>query len=279
MRTTHINEDHLNISFDCEKCGKSFTDLGKLRQHLQKVHFKENRKKQCDICLKWLADAERLAIHKRKLHTGEKPYACNFCQESFCSSLDNNVHKRTKHPDSHNADQKRKEWLQENPMRDPLEYRMKCHLCVEVVSTIGDLRNHWEKAHPGETDNPVRPFYNSFNPIMCELCGVELQNGKHLKIHTFEYHESEATKCPICMIEYTSRDEAISHIKGEHSWKPPSMQKNAICEECGLTGTPAAVRERVHMTSAIFRVFCLLPLLISTKSRDLPFLSQKLANP
>ena len=163
-------------------------------------------------------------------------------------------------------------------MRDPLEYRMKCHLCIEVVSTIGDLRSHWDEAHPGETDNPVRPFYNSFNPIMCELCGVELRNGKHLKIHTFEYHEAEATKCPICMIEYTSRDEALSHIR-EHSWKPPSMQKNATCEECGLTGTPAAVRERVHMTSAIFRVFSLLPLLVSTKVTRPPFLKSEIGQP
>ena len=242
-RADHINEAHLKVSYNCDKCGKCFKrNKSQLHQHMQKVHMKESQKKQCHICQEWRKDAEELATHVRKAHTGEKPFPCIFCQESFYSAHDAHVHRRYKHVDSFIADQKWKAWLKENCTKDPSEYKMKCHLCSEVMSTLSDLRRHWDEVHPGQTDIPDTTC--GAKKYICELCGVALQSNILLKIHTFENHEPEATKCPICPEQCPSRDEAIVHTK-EHLRKPLSQKKTSMCEHCAFVGTKGALK--IHL--------------------------------
>ena len=249
VRADHINQTHLKVSFDCKECGKSFKrNKRQLYQHMKKVHMKESCKKQCHICKEWYKGAEELATHVRRAHTGEKPFPCVFCHESFYSSLDANKHRKYKHGNSYNADQKRKAWIRENPTKDPLEYKMNCHLCSKVISTISALRRHWDEVHPGETDNKRNQYTRTpEQKIICELCGKVLQSKHLLKIHTFNMHEPEATKCPICQEEFPSRDGAIVHMK-EHVKKYPSQTGTAVCEHCGFVGTKLGIKShmRIH---------------------------------
>ena len=71
QRALHIREVHLKISYDCEKCGKSFKEPKSIKQHMQKVHMKEGQKKRCHICEEWCKDHETLATHMRR-HTGRR---------------------------------------------------------------------------------------------------------------------------------------------------------------------------------------------------------------
>ena len=248
-RTIHINEIHLHKTYDCDKCGKSFKrSISQLRQHLRKVHMKESQKKQCQICQEWLANPEDLSTHVRRIHTGEKPFKCVFCEESFSSSRETFAHKRYKHPDSFEADQKRKAWLNENPTRDASEYKMNCPFCSEVRSTITELRQHWEELHPGLTDIPRwRNSYYQQN-LICELCGDTKSSNTLLKIHTFEKHDVDKTECPVCLEEFKDRSEAIKHVKEEHKPRTrncPSQRKDAVCPHCGYVGTKGNMH--VHM--------------------------------
>ena len=72
-RQRHQNVEHLNMSYPCEICGKTFPVKVFLTRHLDRVHDKEKRKVQCSICQKWLSCKETLDSHVRT-HTGEKPY-------------------------------------------------------------------------------------------------------------------------------------------------------------------------------------------------------------
>ena len=93
----HINTVHLKKSFTCEICGASFGLLSGLRGHIDKVHNKDKWRKQCSVCQRWLSTPETLASHMRT-HTGEKPYKCNFCDETFVSGTWMGIHRRKMHP-------------------------------------------------------------------------------------------------------------------------------------------------------------------------------------
>ena len=257
----HVNEVHLKISYDCDKCDKSFKrSINQLRQHIQKVHMKESQKKQCQVCGEWLSNSEELSNHVRAKHTGETPFKCVFCEESFFSAKTLQWHRRQQHPDSYEADQERKRWLCENPARDASEYKMKCRFCSEVRSTITELRQHWAEDHPGEADLPGSSR-SSVISLICELCGATKQTRYLLKIHTFEVHDTDKTDCPMCLGKFPDRKEAMKHVKEKHKYpqSQPSRHNTEVCPQCGYVGTAGNMKThvtRMHEKASIRPTAC-----------------------
>ena len=236
LRQNHQNLAHRHkTTYSCEKCGKQFKggkSKRKLEQHMEKVHMKDSQKRQCQFCKSWFTTPESLGNHVRRLHTGETPSKCTYCEESFFSSQDLYSHKKLVHPCSYDADRKRKAWLRENPGKDPSEYKMDCHLCGTLWTNITELRQHWHEAHPDQIDMPEKREHTQ---VTCERCGKGWQSSSgatHLKIHTFEIHDLEATRCPICLDEFSDRGEAMKHVAEGHK-KYHQFKKEAMCEHCG----------------------------------------------
>lgn len=259
-RQIHINREHLKITFDCEECGKQFNSKEHLRQHMFKVHMKERRRKQCDVCLKWFWDQEVLHTHVRKKHTGEKPFQCPYCDESFFSNNGMGRHRLQKHPDSWKAEKRRRDWLYENPGGDPSEYKARCHLCREEVrGAVDALRAHWEESHPGQTDLPSVGGWR-LKAHTCELCGESYREAIVLRRHLFEDHEG--TACPECKAEFPDRDSAVRHRQESH---PAALQmhrtkknklvypsqvgypgKKEMCDICGKIQHNMRLHMRLH---------------------------------
>ena len=82
--------------------------------------------------------------------------------------------------------------------------------------------------------SPDTPVKIAFSRYMCELCGSKYQSNRQLKVHTFEKHELEATKCPVCRDEFPSREGATAHVRDKH-WKPRTWEprKTEMCEQGG----------------------------------------------
>ncbi len=116
--------DGKKVTFDCLECGKGFKAKGKLSRHMASVHatgrtvtctepgcskafkthgdMKDHIKRMhrvveknfpCSECEKIFATAQNLKLHFR-VHSGEKPYHCNYC--SYSCSIKGNLDKHVR---------------------------------------------------------------------------------------------------------------------------------------------------------------------------------------
>ena len=96
---THLRK-HVNLvhstdeRYNCEHCGKRFTDVGALKSHV-KYHHEAPRFK-CSFCGKMFKDEVRLVAHERQ-HRGERPFKCSVCSSAFTSKSGLNQHEAGAH--------------------------------------------------------------------------------------------------------------------------------------------------------------------------------------
>ena len=90
----------------CPNCGETFPLKSDLNQHMAEVHEDSlARELQCQTCNKWLSSKLKLNSHMR-IHTGERPFNCDFCPTSFLSESTMSAHRQEKHPEEWEANKK-----------------------------------------------------------------------------------------------------------------------------------------------------------------------------
>jgi len=119
---TKKNKEKIKQNFDCEHCDKKFTQKSHLERHMDKhgdpqyhcnicgrmfkskkgleYHIKiheENFQHKCETCDRAFVTRQKLLMHIRAKHTGEKPYVCEVCGTGFTRSDKLTVHKRRLH--------------------------------------------------------------------------------------------------------------------------------------------------------------------------------------
>lgn len=77
---THLPEDQR--PFRCEICGKTYIHNNVFKRHLMEHENFESILTKCEVCHKGFKYANSLKVHMR-IHTGETPYECKFCQRKF----------------------------------------------------------------------------------------------------------------------------------------------------------------------------------------------------
>ncbi|XP_049274518.1 zinc finger protein 267 [Rhipicephalus sanguineus] len=82
-------------AFKCDECGQRFKYLSSLRRH-EKSHSADAVRHACPLCQKKSRDRNQLKRHMRR-HTGERPFQCSHCNQSFTRLSGFRKHERTKH--------------------------------------------------------------------------------------------------------------------------------------------------------------------------------------
>ena len=69
--------------------------IGKMKRHIAAKHTSiYNQKFKCDVCGKGFLTNDWLKDHKN-VHTGEKPYKCQYCTSCFASKGTHAMHERS----------------------------------------------------------------------------------------------------------------------------------------------------------------------------------------
>ena len=196
----------------CEYCGKVFLNglTGNYKIHL-KYHLKL-KNHECHICGKKYIEYRKLKEHYRK-HSGEKPYMCDECGQTFSGFGSLYAHKKNKHVG--------------------IREKYSCSQCPKVFKGYSGLLFHIKYYHTSPSEKPYS----------CAKCEKTFKTPDILKRHETVHRETKDFKCDQC-------DAAFKRIQGltEHK-KRHTKEYTYFCSHCGkgfYTRQATVVHERVH---------------------------------
>mgnify|MGYP001299730306 CR=1 FL=1 len=141
----HIKSVHENVRYNCDKCGKSFSQKGTLNSHIQGVH--ENIRYNCEKCDKSYSWKKYLYTHIKRTH-GNVRHTCDKCDKSFSQKGYLNIHIQSVHE----------------------HIRYKCDKCDNTFSLKSGLKTH------------VKSVHENFR-YKCEKCNRGFTRKDNLKFH------------------------------------------------------------------------------------------------
>uniref|UniRef100_A0A3B4WLQ7 Zinc finger and BTB domain containing 24 n=1 Tax=Seriola lalandi dorsalis TaxID=1841481 RepID=A0A3B4WLQ7_SERLL len=182
-------------SFDCDKCGKTFTQKRQLKSHYR-VHTGKSLP-ECAQCHHKFMDTAQLKKHLRT-HTGEKPFTCEICGKCFTAKSTLQTHIRI-----HRGEK-------------PYD----CNICDKSFSDPSARRRH-VMSHSGK-----KPFTCSF----CNLSFTRLDNLKtHTKSHSKERAASTEASSDAAVADTSAApQEEVRNILQLQQYQLPSSSEQEI---------------------------------------------------
>ena len=173
---------HERPSWSCPKCSRQFVRQALFNQHVL-ICQKEIA---CEICGKVFQCLTKNIKYRYQehmfIHTGEKPYKCQFCERAFRDRSTRKKHERT-----HTG---------EKPYQ--------CTMCEKAFSQLKLLRNHIF-THTGE------------KPFGCELCDLRFAKQCNLKYHMRVHTKEKPYTCHLCNKSFTQSGTYYKHMRRHES--------------------------------------------------------------
>ena len=195
--------------FGCDKCSKTFSNIGDLKKHEKSVHYGEKR--ECEVCGVKFSRHDNLQEHMKLFHSEDcHEYECDRCMSSFTKKS--------------------------NLVR-PRKVSHTCKSCLDVFCTLNQLQVHMKTGHPKYTcDHCARSFQDRAN-MKRHTDGTHDENGSWRKY------------CKICKIGFCSYLDLARHNKRRHpkgckfcgkmfktNWSlkvHATKREEQLCSKCG----------------------------------------------
>ncbi|XP_059612215.1 gastrula zinc finger protein XlCGF57.1-like [Phlebotomus argentipes] len=237
---SHVKRHNPDKKFQCEICGKRFSEKGHRNTHVMFVHKQEEekmqgRKRTCDQCGKvfWRKD---YFMRHMSTHSDARDFKCPQCSMAFKLKLTLKAHMKNHRQDSPlSCDLCGKGFKQGFRLTAHLSshQRLTCQYCGEKCSTWRMKRQHITLRHKG------LPRDITSGPQTCPFCKIVLDDLEALKQHV-PIHEHEVEdgllQCDNCGWKCKEKGEMLVHMRGHFTSKTSgSASKSApfTCMKCG----------------------------------------------
>ncbi|KAJ8669594.1 hypothetical protein QAD02_000853 [Eretmocerus hayati] len=151
----------------------------------------------CKICDKAFHKKHNLNNHMQRIHSSNKPYACNLCKRRFSY---------------------RKAW-ETHTESHRFEKIFSCEICGKISSSGDGLKKHI-MTHTNE------------RPHSCTKCGAKFRFKWILRQHLRTLHSDRRQfTCAICNRGYENEQKLMIHTENDH--KEGSLGELYLCEHCG----------------------------------------------
>ncbi|KAI9582843.1 zinc finger protein 239-like [Glossina fuscipes] len=196
----HLSTHDSMKPYKCEYCPASYVYKSNLTTHKRchesngtyKCHERERQKgrKTCLFCAKIFTSTSNRRRHER-IHTGERPFVCEFCGRSFSSSSDLISHRSSQHLKERN---------------------FVCDICDKRFNRRSQLNIHKANVHSEKPPTHI-----------CTKCGAAFQKIHDLKTHV-NVHKERAYKCLEC-------DKLFAHPSGLYAHRKIHRKREAKLED------------------------------------------------
>ncbi|XP_055323674.1 zinc finger protein 37 homolog [Sitodiplosis mosellana] len=184
----------------CEKCNKTFRNIGSLRKHVRTVCSPRDATElyECDICKRKYRLKGALKDHMNK-HSRQNDYVCDKCGKSFYMRCSLRKH-MIKHAD-----------VRPFP----------CEICGKGLQTLARLKSHMK-------------LHEEDKPFICDVCGKRYHDQNAVKLHMVGHLEVLPFPCTYCDKRFRHKGLLNVHTRTHTGYRPYA------CEHCSYAATSSA---------------------------------------